>query len=137
MQTALLLGGVVRNQISYSEANKRAYEDWTWSVGDSPMAFTSSGFHFSAIHLDIAFRNYLVTALNDSLVAINEGVEILLAQKTSAANYKAIPYTPLQNLTSLYKKVKDLWIKMSFANHDMDYTTVTSKLRQLHSLSRR
>jgi hypothetical protein len=84
--TALSLGGVVPHHIAYSEARKSAVQNWLWSVGDNPMAYTSTQYHYSALHKDIAFRNYIVHTLNDTLYVINQGVSILLSRKTCILN---------------------------------------------------
>jgi len=98
-------GGLVPTHITYDEANKAAAQvsilwmhlhsrlderltlassqQWLWSVGDNPLSYTSRGHHFSEMHHDIVLRNFIVNALEDSIVQANEAIRILLAQATS------------------------------------------------------
>ncbi len=94
--SSLMVGGLVPYHVGYNEASARAYQvplhgttttnnvqNWLWSVGDNPLSYMSQHTYFSAVHRDIMFRNYLVSTINDSIEVINEGVALLLSQKTN------------------------------------------------------
>eukprot|EP01114_Cavostelium_apophysatum_P019136 TRINITY_DN6079_c0_g1_i2.p1 TRINITY_DN6079_c0_g1~~TRINITY_DN6079_c0_g1_i2.p1 ORF type:complete len:413 (+),score=113.23 TRINITY_DN6079_c0_g1_i2:1714-2952(+) len=134
--TALLVGGVVPPHISYDESRQSAYQNWVWSVGDSPFSYTSSHYYFSSFHRDIAFRNYVVYGLNETLQTVNRGVKLLLNQLTHTDNFKALEYLPLENLTDVYHEIKKNWVEIATATFELDYVTATSKLKVIHSLSR-
>jgi hypothetical protein len=128
--TSLLLSGLVPTHISYSEATHRAYQvlilllqmvllinqlkNWMWSVGDSPLSYTSSQYSFSEIHVDISFRNYIVSSLSDSLQIVNEGAAILANLKTNTENERAIPLIPLRNISSIYSDVRTHWVEVNY-----------------------
>jgi hypothetical protein len=79
----LLLGGLIPAHIGYNPASNKAYQNWLWSVGDSPLAYTTRNAQFSSLHRDVVFRNYIVNGINDSVAVLNEGIAILQNQKTS------------------------------------------------------
>ena len=107
-------GGLVPTHITYDEANKAAAQvsilwmhlhsrlderltlassqQWLWSVGDNPLSYTSRGHHFSEMHHDIVLRNFIVNALEDSIVQANEAIRILLAQATSNLPLSFFPF---------------------------------------------
>jgi len=135
--TSVVVGGLVPYHVGYSEASSRAYQNWLWSVGDNPLSYTSQHFFFSEIHRDIAFRNYIVTALNDSVEIINEGVNLLLSQKTNMENAAAIDLLYLTNISSTYLRTKELWIDIARSSQKLDYTHVASKLKEIYWISRK
>lgn len=115
--TSLLLSGLIPTHISYSDATHRAYQNWMWSVGDSPFSYTSSQYTFSEIHKDITFRNYIVTSLSDSLQIVNEGAAILANLKTNLENERAIPLLPLRNISKAYAEVRSHWVEVTFSKN--------------------
>jgi len=107
-----------------------------WSVGDSPLSYTSAGHHFSAFHRDIAFRNYIVYALNESVNTLNIGVQQLTTRPRSD-NLQLMKMLPLTNLSSLYSQVKTLWTEVAIATSKLDFVVATTKAREVQQLSRR
>jgi len=134
---SLILGGIVPSHISYSQARESAFQNWLWSVGDNPLAYTSSKYRFSLFHRDIAFRNYIVYALNDSIRIVNTAVQELVEEKTHHHNLEAKDILPLQTLRDLHKDIKDLWLQISMSTYRLDYSSSVSLLKPLFEKSRK
>ncbi|GAM21679.1 hypothetical protein SAMD00019534_048540 [Acytostelium subglobosum LB1] len=110
--TALSLGGLVPNHVSYSEATMKATQNWQWSVGDSPTAstFTFPFSYFSEFQRDAIHRNYVVTALEKSITMANEANQLLANHKTNLQNYGSLEKIPmLRGVTRQYKMLQDQW----------------------------
>lgn len=82
--TALRLGGLLSPHIGYLPGRARATQDWTWSVGDSPVSLTSlTGHHFSVLQRDIVHRNWVVAGLSNAVHSLNLAVDMLKSITTS------------------------------------------------------
>lgn len=54
-----------------------------WSVGCNPMSITSQGWHLSRFQLDVIARSYIITALEESIQAVNTAINHLVLERTS------------------------------------------------------
>lgn len=97
---AQLLGGLLPIHLTYSRAHKKISEDWTWSVGSSPLSSTSSGHNFGQIQIDILHRNYIISAIRETSTIVNQAVRQLSKAKTTPGN------DFLMNSATLWKQIK-------------------------------
>ncbi|KAG5376244.1 hypothetical protein IGI04_040840 [Brassica rapa subsp. trilocularis] len=77
------LAGMLPLQLVYSVAHESAIEDWTWSVGCNPFSTTSQGWQISQFQSDTIARSYMITALEESIQAVNSGIHLLRLERTS------------------------------------------------------
>lgn len=96
---AQLLGGLLPIHMKYSRAHKRVTEDWTWSVGSSPLSFTSKGYNFGQIQIDTLHRNYIISGIRHASSIVNQAVQTLGGAKTTPGN------ALLMNSATLWKLV--------------------------------
>ena len=88
--TALHMGGLLPHHVSYSHATHCVTQEWLWSVGDSPLSHTSHGLHFGALHSDLVARNYLLSALEQSLNVSDGVIEMLQSARTMRENFAVV-----------------------------------------------
>jgi len=111
--TAEQLGGVLSPHLAYEAETKRARQNWLWSVGDSPFAYTSSGAEFGTHYASVLHRHYVVGALNASVSLVAEAVHVLSALRTSRSNAVLLDGSgaeelPFLRLQSAHAKVVQL-----------------------------
>ncbi|KAL6634378.1 hypothetical protein ACP70R_027049 [Stipagrostis hirtigluma subsp. patula] len=75
--TAEYISGLLPSHLVYSHAHETAVEDWTWSVGCNPLSITSQGWQLSQFQQDVIARNYLITAVEESIQAVNSAIQRL------------------------------------------------------------
>eukprot|EP01132_Coremiostelium_polycephalum_P005121 gene5121-6375_t len=109
--TALNLGGLIFNHLSYSEAQKSAVQNWQWSVGDSPLSktFTFPYTYFSEFQRDSIFRNYIVSSLDRSVLLVNQAYELLQDLKTTPNNLDIIKFYSFDHITLKFAQIRDQW----------------------------
>jgi hypothetical protein len=73
--TALVLGNLMPPHLGYSGG--KPIQDWSWSVGDSPLSVTSAQARFSSINRDTVLRNFVVHAIDSIVEKHNAAVHIL------------------------------------------------------------
>ena len=84
---AQVLGGVMPAHVKYSAAHQRVAQDWSWSVGASPLALTSAlGLEFSQMQRDALHRNYVLSAIRAATARVNSALKRLSHEKTTFAN---------------------------------------------------
>jgi hypothetical protein len=109
--TALTFAGIVPPHLSYSPGTSCVTQEWLWSVGgqkgrglvflwsltcrfflcqDSPLSHTSHGLHFGRLHRDMAARNFVFWALEQSYRARTSVVQQLLSARTFRENFGAL-----------------------------------------------
>ena len=88
--------------MGYDDAAHRVVNDWTWSVGNTPHAITSTEMHFSAFHIDQVRRQQVVLMLEEILSIYNTAVArlslpvdqsnlaFLVSQNHTANNLRAV-----------------------------------------------
>jgi hypothetical protein len=101
---ALHLGGLVPHHLSYSRATHCVTQEWLWSVGDSPLSHTSHGLHFGSLHQDLIARNYIVSALEQSLNTSDNVIEMLHAARTMRENFEVA-----RNVTLAASSLEQVW----------------------------
>ncbi|KAG0473957.1 hypothetical protein HPP92_015814 [Vanilla planifolia] len=80
--TAEHLAGLLPLHLVYSQAHETAIEDWSWSVGCNPVSITSQGWHLSQLQSDAIARSYINTALEESILAVNAAIHLLVLEHT-------------------------------------------------------
>uniref|UniRef100_M4CEP1 DUF7906 domain-containing protein n=1 Tax=Brassica campestris TaxID=3711 RepID=M4CEP1_BRACM len=116
------LAGMLPLQLVYSVAHESAIEDWTWSVGCNPFSTTSQGWQISQFQSDTIARSYMITALEESIQAVNSGIHLLrlertivfisLTQKQDGKSFKIFKSRE-RELMNKYKYVISLWRRLS------------------------
>ena len=137
--TAQLLGGLLPPHLSYQSERKRAQQNWLWSVGDSPLAYTSSAAEFGEHYSEVLHRHYVVGALNASVAVTRQVVQLLSNLRTTRANAALLEggegaeAPPFLRLQSAFAKVGQLQkrIQAHAARADFDLASVL-----LHSLQK-
>ncbi|ESQ42581.1 hypothetical protein EUTSA_v10012595mg [Eutrema salsugineum] len=106
------LAGLLPLHLVYSVAHESAIEDWTWSVGCNPFSITSQGWHLSQFQSDTIGRSYMITALEESIQAVNSGIHLLRLERTNEKSFK--PFKSREReLMNKYKYVVSLWRRLS------------------------
>ncbi|KAH0459721.1 hypothetical protein IEQ34_012535 [Dendrobium chrysotoxum] len=86
--TAEHLSGLLPLHLAYSQVHEAALEDWTWSVGCSPLSITSQGWHLSLFQTDAIARSYIITALEESIQTVNAVIHRL--ERTMVDKYNSV-----------------------------------------------
>merc|ERR1711991_395867 len=134
--TAQYLAGVLNTHVTWSLPHSRVAQDWLWSVGNSPFAYTSHGSQVSRFHVDTAHRHYVVSALDASASLVNDAVEALQAAHTKPGNLNVGRFYG-SNVTSTYGRIKAIWKDVVTAVGDLDFDLATTYSTPLIALSRR
>eukprot|EP01133_Synstelium_polycarpum_P002454 gene2454-2790_t len=127
--TAMALGGLVPNQIAYSEASKSATQSWQWSVGDSPTArtYTFPFAYFSEFQRDAILRNYVVSALERSISITNSASKLLLGHKTNPSNYISLNmYSEYEDVSIQFAQIRDQWSLVADYMEKLDFSKAIS-----------
>lgn len=106
------LAGMLPLQLVYSVAHESAIEDWTWSVGCNPFSTTSQGWQISQFQSDTIARSYMITALEESIQAVNSGIHLLRLERTNEKSFKIFKSRE-RELMNKYKYVISLWRRLS------------------------
>ena len=88
--TASLLGGLSPPHEALDVRRGVVSHNWLWSVGDSPLAHTSSGVDFGEHFAAVLHRHYVVAALNASAHAAAEAGQLLSEQSTTRGAYNLL-----------------------------------------------
>jgi len=121
--TSTVLAGLVSSHIDYNDATGGATQDWMWSIGNNPFSYTSSGHQFSQVQKDIALRNYVAIALNDSIYTVNQAIHALTHLTTSSENFGALQYSSAE-LTAKYELLIEMWSSIASFTSILDPTVV-------------
>ncbi|XP_013722237.1 uncharacterized protein LOC106426071 isoform X2 [Brassica napus] len=106
------LAGLLPLHLVYSVAHESAIEDWTWSVGCNPFSTTSQGWQISQFQSDTIARSYMITALEESIQAVNSGIHLLRLERTNEKSFKIFKSRE-RELMNKYKYVISLWRRLS------------------------
>ncbi|CAH8358765.1 unnamed protein product [Eruca vesicaria subsp. sativa] len=106
------LAGLLPLHLVYSVAHESAIEDWTWSVGCNPFSTTSQGWEISQFQSDTIGRSYMITALEESIQAVNSGIHLLRLERTNEKSFKIFKSRE-RELMNKYKYVVSLWRRLS------------------------
>ncbi|KAG6525991.1 hypothetical protein ZIOFF_015965 [Zingiber officinale] len=155
--TAEHLAGLLPLHLVYSQAHEAAIEDWTWSVGCNPLSITSQGWHLSMFQSDVIARSYIVTALEESIQAVNAAIYRLIMERTSilsltisffdqmyiscdlnrnlAAQSFKLFKTRERNLVDKYNSIVGLWRRISTISGGLRYHDAVKLLSLLEDAS--
>jgi hypothetical protein len=132
--TALRLGGLLSPHIGYLPGRARATQDWTWSVGDSPVSLTSlTGHHFSVLQRDIVHRNWVVAGLSNAVHSLNLAVDMLKSITTTKSNVAGQKVLPLLDIGVAYNESCGLITQITTAVNKQDFAQATTLLRPLRA----
>uniref|UniRef100_A0A1J3G1V8 DUF7906 domain-containing protein n=1 Tax=Noccaea caerulescens TaxID=107243 RepID=A0A1J3G1V8_NOCCA len=106
------LAGLLPLHLVHSVAHQSAIEDWTWSVGCNPFSITSQGWQLSQFQSDTIARSYMITALEESIQAVNSGIHLLRLERTNEKSFKLFQ-SRQRELMNKYKYVISLWRRLS------------------------
>ncbi|VVB16402.1 unnamed protein product [Arabis nemorensis] len=106
------LAGLLPLHLVYSVAHESAIEDWTWSVGCNPFSITSQGWQLSQFQSDTIARSYIITALEESVQAVNSGIHHLRLERTNEKSFKLFQ-SKERELMNKYKYVISMWRRLS------------------------
>ncbi|XP_042464379.1 uncharacterized protein LOC122047278 [Zingiber officinale] len=132
--TAEHLAGLLPLHLVYSQAHEAAIEDWTWSVGCNPLSITSQGWHLSMFQSDVIARSYIVTALEESIQAVNAAIYRLIMERTTAQSFKLFK-TRERNLVDKYNSIVGLWRRISTISGGLRYHDAVKLLSLLEDAS--
>jgi hypothetical protein len=124
------LAGLLPLHLVYSVAHESAIEDWTWSVGCNPFSVTSQGWLLSQFQSDTIARSYMITALEESIQAVNSGIHLLRLERTNKKTFKLFQSRE-RELMNKYKYVVSLWRRLSNVAGETRYGDA---MRFLHTL---
>uniref|UniRef100_A0A0D9VFU6 DUF7906 domain-containing protein n=1 Tax=Leersia perrieri TaxID=77586 RepID=A0A0D9VFU6_9ORYZ len=118
--TAEYVSGLLPSHLAYSPAHETASEDWTWSVGCNPLSITSKGWQLSEFQRDVIARNYIVTAVEESIQVINSAVQQLITERTTERGFKLFKAQE-RVLVEKYNSVVSLWRRVSAMSKGLRY----------------
>ncbi|KAL6519255.1 hypothetical protein OROGR_018575 [Orobanche gracilis] len=121
------LAGLLPLHLVYSQAHETAIEDWIWSVGCSPLSFTSQGWHVSQFQTDTISRSYILTTLEESIQLINSAIHLLLVERTLSHE---------RELMNKYNYVVGLWRRISTVTGELRYADALKLLDTLEDASK-
>ncbi|XAR50712.1 hypothetical protein NMG60_11005111 [Bertholletia excelsa] len=114
------LAGLVPLHLVYSHAHATAVEDWMWSVGCNPLSVTSEGWHISEFQSDTIARNYILTALEESIQLVNSAIHLLVMERTSEKTFKLFQ-SQERELLNKYNYVIGLWRRISTVSGELHF----------------
>jgi len=136
--TIMHLAGVLPTHVAYSEAHQRTSQNWIWSVGDSPLAYTTSRWHFNTMQADIVHRNYVVGALEEAHIHMAAAHQAMTGLTLTDANF-AILGTESGSMKFLMR----LWNEFYSSEVDvlahvdvLDFDAASRKLHRLVSVAK-
>uniref|UniRef100_A0A0E0CK90 Uncharacterized protein n=1 Tax=Oryza meridionalis TaxID=40149 RepID=A0A0E0CK90_9ORYZ len=118
--TAEYVSGLLPSHLAYSPAHETATEDWTWSVGCNPLSITSKGWQLSEFQRDVIARNYIITAVEESIQIINSAIQQLITERTSERGFKLFKAQE-RVLVEKYNSVVSLWRRVSAMSKGLRY----------------
>lgn len=134
--TAEHLAGLLPLHLVYSHAHETAIEDWTWSVGCNPVSITSQGCHLSKFQLDAMTRSYIVTSLEESVLAINAAINRLVLERTTSQSFKLFK-SQERGIVEKYNSIISLWKRISTISSGLRYGDAMNLLPMLEDASNR
>jgi hypothetical protein len=108
---AVVLGGLLPTHVKYSKAHERITQEWSWSVGSSPLSLLSPNGHlFNYFQRDALHRHYAIAALQRVSEEVNGRIVKLKQQKTTKKN------AFLAGLDSAGRKIQSV-VPAAFTRH--------------------
>eukprot|EP00300_Choanocystis_sp_HF-7_P012543 c17930_g1_i4.p1 GENE.c17930_g1_i4~~c17930_g1_i4.p1 ORF type:complete len:585 (+),score=126.93 c17930_g1_i4:3-1757(+) len=98
-------------------------QNWLWSVGQSPLSFTSSGTRFSELQIDIARRNQIIGVLESGASQVSRAFQYLQAETPTARNFDAFDSIPGQSLLESLARIHVHFSQATQALERLDFET--------------
>ncbi|PKU72306.1 hypothetical protein MA16_Dca006306 [Dendrobium catenatum] len=133
--TAEHLSGLLPLHLAYSQVHETALEDWTWSVGCSPLSITSQGWHLSLFQTDAIARSYIITALEESIQTVNGVIHRLVLEQTTAQGFRLFK-SQERTMVDKYNSVVSLWRRIATISSGMRYGDAMKLLHLLENSSK-
>ncbi|ONK82052.1 uncharacterized protein A4U43_C01F35630 [Asparagus officinalis] len=133
--TAEHLAGLLPLHLVYSQAHETAIEDWTWSVGCNPLSVTSQGWHLSRFQLDVIARSYIITALEESIQAVNTAIHLLVIERTTSQGFKLFK-SQERGIVEKYNSIVGLWRRIATISSGLRYGDAMRLLSTLEDTSK-
>jgi len=124
------VGGVLPSHVTYSLPHARTAQSWLWATGNHPFAATGAehGSSFSQLQVDAVHRSYILTSLDVSILAVNEGIEALARETTRAATFDLFRKLPLGALMDEYQALSRQWVYVVHYMETLDYGMAAGEL---------
>ena len=110
---------------------------WEWSVGDSPMSYTTTRWHLNAFQADIVHRNFVVGALEEAHRYMAAAHGLLSNLRLTDANFDV-----LHSGSGAFKLLMRLWNEFYSSQRDvlqhvdvLDYDMASRKLHRLVAIA--
>lgn len=130
------LAGVLPAHLAYSPSHGSVDQDWRWSAGAHPLSATSRSHRLGALQADAAARNFVVTALDESVREVNDGIALLAHEATHEETYRNLKAHREQHLVADYNEVIATWQQIASLLEELDFGGATKLLEQLGERSR-
>ncbi|KAL5212523.1 hypothetical protein ABZP36_023370 [Zizania latifolia] len=121
--TAEYVSGLLPSHLAYSPAHETASEDWTWSVGCNPLSITSKVWRLSEFQQDVIARNYIITAVEESIQTVNSAIQQLITERTTEQSFKLFK-TQERVMVEKYNSIVSLWRRVSTMSKGLRYGDV-------------
>eukprot|EP00300_Choanocystis_sp_HF-7_P012541 c17930_g1_i2.p1 GENE.c17930_g1_i2~~c17930_g1_i2.p1 ORF type:complete len:548 (+),score=115.22 c17930_g1_i2:3-1646(+) len=123
MATAQIVSGLLPSHVYQSPVYNRLAQNWLWSVGQSPLSFTSSGTRFSELQIDIARRNQIIGVLESGASQVSRAFQYLQAETPTARNFDAFDSIPGQSLLESLARIHVHFSQATQALERLDFET--------------
>ncbi|KAJ0965543.1 hypothetical protein J5N97_026681 [Dioscorea zingiberensis] len=133
--TAEHLAGLLPLHLVYSHAHETAIEDWTWSVGCNPLSVISQGWQISHFQSDVIARSYIITALEESIQAVNAAINQLVMERTTAQGFKLFK-SQERILVDKHNSIISLWRRISSISGSLRYGDALNLLTYLEETTK-
>ncbi|XP_020578333.1 uncharacterized protein LOC110023327 [Phalaenopsis equestris] len=133
--TAEHLAGLLPLHLAYSQVHETALEDWTWSVGCSPLSITSQGWHLSQFQTDAIARSYIITALEESIQTVNAVIHRLALEQTTAHGFRLFK-SQERAMVDKFNSVVSLWRRIATISSGLRYGDTMKLLSLLEDSSK-
>ncbi|KAK8968393.1 hypothetical protein KSP40_PGU011194 [Platanthera guangdongensis] len=133
--TAQHLAGLLPLHLGYSHAHQTAVEDWVWSVGCNPISTTSQGWQLSQFQTDAIARNYIITALEESILAVNNAIHRLVLEQTNTHGFRLFK-SQERSMVDKYNTVVSSWRRIAAISGGLRYGDAMRLLSLLEESSK-
>ncbi|XP_047090256.1 uncharacterized protein LOC124702177 [Lolium rigidum] len=132
--SAEYVSGLLPSHLVYSTAHETAFEDWTWSVGCNPLSVSSEGWQLSEFQQDVIARNYIITAVEESIRVVNSAIQRLRTERATEQGFKIFK-TKESVMVEKYNSVVNVWRRVTFMSKGLRYGDVVKLMSSLEDAS--
>lgn len=132
--SAEYVAGLLPSHLVYSSAHETAFEDWTWSVGCNPLSINSKGWRLSEFQQDVIARNYIITAVEESIQVVNSAIQRLITERTTEQGFKIFK-TQEGVMVEKYNSVVNLWRRVAVMSKGLRYGDAVKLMSLLEDAS--